>query len=299
MSHEPDDDEQTWTHYLDTHYSPKFIDNPRNDIRLDCDRDLFMAGLRAGVATHNTPEVLREIRDAIAPDDGSAVDALNRVDAILDRAGILGPRRERLDPLPTVTNMPVHGAVRFPVSGEQFDPREQFEQDQSKYTHNTVSRMPSDDAIALMARQLGVKPEKVRSVYERASAGEVVEVHHYDIEKHAESFNEGYEAAMAQHLADHPTLAEDWLQEKVEAAFKAGAQWFIRIDFDSELSQEQRIERAWQTHLERVALLVPTSKETPKCLCDGGAFEVKAHPFIVHPDCPIHGAAVSTSTESD
>jgi hypothetical protein len=49
---------------------------------------------------------------------------------------------------------------------------------------------------------------------------------------------------------------------EIQAAFKAGAQWFIRIDFDSDLSQEQRIERAWQTHLERVALLVPTSKET-------------------------------------
>lgn len=41
-------------------------------------------------------EVLREIRDAIAADDGSAADALNRVDTILDREGVLGPRSERV-----------------------------------------------------------------------------------------------------------------------------------------------------------------------------------------------------------
>lgn len=29
------------------------------------------------------------------------------------------------------------------------------------------------------------------------------------------------------------------------------------------------------------------------CLCDGGAYEVKEHPFLVHPDCPIHGSISS------
>lgn len=41
----------------------------------------------------------------------------------------------------------------------------------------------------------------------------VVEVHHHDIEKLAEWFNEGYETAVAQGLADDPTLAADWLAE--------------------------------------------------------------------------------------
>lgn len=26
-----------------------------------------------------------------------------------------------------------------------------------------------------------------------------------------------------------------------------------------------------------------------ECLCDGGSYQVVEHPFIVHPDCPIHG----------
>lgn len=25
------------------------------------------------------------------------------------------------------------------------------------------------------------------------------------------------------------------------------------------------------------------------CCCDGGSFEVRQHPFLVHPDCPLHG----------
>lgn len=29
--------------------------------------------------------------------------------------------------------------------------------------------------------------------------------------------------------------------------------------------------------------------ENTRCLCDGGSYEVKAHPFIVNPDCQIHG----------
>lgn len=42
----------------------------------------------------------------------------------------------------------------------------------------------------------------------------VVHVHH-DTEAHARSFNEGYETAVAQGLADDPSLADDWLQEKL------------------------------------------------------------------------------------
>jgi hypothetical protein len=52
---------------------------------------------------------------------------------------------------------------------------------------------------------------------------EFVEVHHHDIEAHAKSFNEGYEAAMSQHLADDPSLAEDWLNEKLAEAWDEGA----------------------------------------------------------------------------
>lgn len=43
-------------------------------------------------------------------------------------------------------------------------------------------------------------------------AGAVVHVHHHDIERHAEWFNEGYETAVTQGLADDPTKAEEWLE---------------------------------------------------------------------------------------
>lgn len=43
-----------------------------------------------------------------------------------------------------------------------------------------------------------------------------------DMEVRAELFNEGYEAAMAQHLADDPTLADDWLREQRALAWDEG-----------------------------------------------------------------------------
>jgi len=51
-------------------------------------------------------------------------------------------------------------------------------------------------------------------------------IHWHDLESHARSFNEGYEAAVTQGLADDPSLADDWLQEKIrqakEEAFEQG-----------------------------------------------------------------------------
>jgi hypothetical protein len=45
----------------------------------------------------------------------------------------------------------------------------------------------------------------------------VIHVHH-DTEAHARSFNEGYEAAVTQGLADDPSLAGDWLDAKLADA---------------------------------------------------------------------------------
>lgn len=45
---------------------------------------------------------------------------------------------------------------------------------------------------------------------------------HRDIEDHARSFNEGYETAMAQHLADDPAAADDWLNAKLAEAWDEG-----------------------------------------------------------------------------
>lgn len=45
----------------------------------------------------------------------------------------------------------------------------------------------------------------------------VIHVQH-DTEAHARSFNEGYETAIAQGLADDPALAGDWLDAKLADA---------------------------------------------------------------------------------
>jgi hypothetical protein len=37
-----------------------------------------------------------------------------------------------------------------------------------------------------------------------------------------------------------------------------------------------------------------------RCICDGGSYEVNPHPFIVHIECHIHGAAalLTSTTEN-
>lgn len=57
-----------------------------------------------------------------------------------------------------------------------------------------------------------------RFAIESAAPYMLVHVHHHDIEAHARSFNEGYEAAVTQGLADDPSLADDWLQAKLREA---------------------------------------------------------------------------------
>jgi hypothetical protein len=57
--------------------------------------------------------------------------------------------------------------------------------------------------------------------YGPAGATAVIHVAH-DTEAHARSYNEGYDAAVTQGLADDPTLADDWLQDKLRTAAAAG-----------------------------------------------------------------------------
>lgn len=59
---------------------------------------------------------------------------------------------------------------------------------------------------------------EARAALEAAAPYMLIHVHHHDIEKRAEHFNEGYEAAVSQGLADDPSLADDWLQEKLREA---------------------------------------------------------------------------------
>jgi len=70
------------------------------------------------------------------------------------------------------------------------------------------------------------RPE-IRLALEAAAQHLLIHVHHHDIENHARSFNEGYETCMAQELADDPTTAQDWLDEKIRearaAAWEEGA----------------------------------------------------------------------------
>ena len=57
--------------------------------------------------------------------------------------------------------------------------------------------------------------------YGKLEEATVIHVHH-DIEAHARSYNEGYDAAVTQGLADDPSLADDWFQDKIREA-RAGA----------------------------------------------------------------------------
>lgn len=49
----------------------------------------------------------------------------------------------------------------------------------------------------------------------------VLHVHHHDVENHAKSYNEGYQDAVTQGLADDPSLAADWLAEHDAAVLAA------------------------------------------------------------------------------
>lgn len=71
-------------------------------------------------------------------------------------------------------------------------------------------------------RPIGIDYAELEAALEAAAPYMLVQVHHHDIEHHARSFNEGYETAMAQELADDPTIAQDWLDEKLAAAWDEG-----------------------------------------------------------------------------
>jgi hypothetical protein len=76
---------------------------------------------------------------------------------------------------------------------------------------------------------------QARAAIEAAAPYMVIHIHHHDIEAHATSRNEGYEAAVTQGLADDPSLADDWFQEKLREA-KATAWdegWDTLAGFDS------------------------------------------------------------------
>jgi hypothetical protein len=64
----------------------------------------------------------------------------------------------------------------------------------------------------------GFGPVNAAALTEALEKAEVIHVHHHDIEHHARSYNEGYDAAITQGLADDPTLADDWFQGKLRAA---------------------------------------------------------------------------------
>lgn len=68
----------------------------------------------------------------------------------------------------------------------------------------------------------------LRAALEAAAPHMFIHVHHHDIEHHARSFNEGYETSVAQGLVDDPSLAQDWLDEKLAEAFDQGQKSGIR-----------------------------------------------------------------------
>lgn len=67
------------------------------------------------------------------------------------------------------------------------------------------------------------KAEGEREVREQVGVGAIIHVTHADAEEYARIFNEGYEAACAQNLADDPSFWQDWLTAQLAAAEARGA----------------------------------------------------------------------------
>lgn len=50
-----------------------------------------------------------------------------------------------------------------------------------------------------------------------------------------------------------------------------------------------------ETRAELAAAVAARPAGQERCICDGGSYETKAHPFLVHPDCPVHRPAAPSS----
>jgi len=97
-----------------------------------------------------------------------------------------------------------------------------------------------------------VRPKVWALVHEILAAGyvkseTVTHIHWHDMESHARSFNEGYETAMSQELADDPTRADDWFNKKLREA-KIEALRHLADDFSVNLTVMSGPKiRAWIT----------------------------------------------------
>ena len=73
---------------------------------------------------------------------------------------------------------------------------------------------------AVLAAGYSKRSEQVTEIV--ADSSKVFMVVCQDPEAHARSYNEGYEAAVTQGLADDPSLAGEWLDGKLAVAFAYG-----------------------------------------------------------------------------
>lgn len=93
----------------------------------------------------------------------------------------------------------------------------------ARWARQVIPEKAVEAAMLALGEQYGddahcKEREYVVTILEAAAPHSLVHVHHHDIEHHARSFNQGYEAAVTQGLADDPTLADDWFQEKIREA---------------------------------------------------------------------------------
>lgn len=100
------------------------------------------------------------------------------------------------------------------------------------------------EAVNMLLTELRVRDEALGRVADAV----VIHVAH-DTEAHARSFNEGYETAIAQGLADDPTLAQDWLDAKLAdakaEALEQAARDLPYLDRPSNMLVRQQDAAAW------------------------------------------------------
>jgi hypothetical protein len=104
-----------------------------------------------------------------------------------------------------------------------------------------------------MTRSVNSSKDAFRAALEAAAPHMLIHVHHHDIEHHARSFNEGYEAAVTQGLADVPTLADVLFLDMIRVAIAEALDVGMLACHDDMIGKQSSNPYRTQTQTERQA----------------------------------------------
>lgn len=120
-----------------------------------------------------------------------------------------------------------------------------------------------------------------------------------DTEAHATSFNQGFDAAVAQGLTEDPAFAEEWLHDRIRKevalAFNEAADHLLELwtAGSPELPRGAVAIATWlrERTAEPLELELPTpppDPPAPDCCCSWGAAVTGEYPENGCADCPVH-----------